>query len=201
MDETRGGHSELDLLRADLEQVRRERDALAGRIRELEQQSTAAANDALSPPTAVRFDDAFRVEQSRAKRQRLALSLALVELDNLQGLRDRLEHAAGEGAFARLGVQLEASLRPTDVVCRVDGLAWGILLTATNLEQALAAVSRLQQHVSEQPFATQNVEIELSFSAGIVQWRTDESLGDLLSRASRALGLAKKAGTAKIVVG
>lgn len=205
MDDTRSVRSELEQLQSQLEQLRRERDLLANRVRELEQQCSTTPGDssatASSVDEAARFGDAFRVEQSRAKRQRLALSLALIEPDNLQEVRDRLGHAAGEDALVHLAAQLENSLRPTDVVGRVDGLAYGVLLTATNLEQALAAVTRLQNDVAARPYTGAHCETELSFCAGIVQWRNDEGLGDLLSRASRALGLAKKAGTGKVVVG
>ena len=198
MDDSRA-RVDIESLTAELRQVRQERDALAARVRELEQQSASVAP--LAPAGAEQFEDAFRIEQSRAKRQRFALSLALVELDDLQAVRDRLGHAAGEDALSHLGLRLEASLRPTDVVSRIDGLALGVLLTATNLEQALAAISRVQREFAELPYATAHAQTALTFSAGIVQWRNDEALGDLLSRASRALGLAKKAGAGKAVVG
>lgn len=200
MSESTAGIPDLDGLRAELQQVRRERDALAARVLELEQQ-VAPPSSAAPATTAASFEESFRVEQSRAKRQRLALSVALIELDGLQELRDRLGHAAGEEALAHLGRLLELSLRPTDVVSRVDGLALGVVMTATSLEQALAALARLQQDVAGTPFDTGHEREVLSFSAGLVQWRTDEALGDLLTRASRALGLARRGGVGKVVVG
>jgi len=127
--------------------------------------------------------------------------VALVELDGIQDLRDRLGHSAGEEALAHLARVLERALRPTDVVSAVDGLAFGLLLTATSLEQALTAVTRLQQDFAQAPLDTGHGQEALTFSAGLVQWRTDEALGDLLSRASRALGLARRGGVAKVVVG
>lgn len=192
--------SEPGALHGELQQLRRERDALAARVLELEQQVAATAN-ASRPTATAGFEESFRVEQSRAKRQRLALSVALVELDGIQDLRDRLGHSAGEEALAHLARVLERSLRPTDVVSPVDGLAFGLLLAATNLEQGLAAVTRLQQDFSRSPLDTGHAQEALTFSAGLVQWRTDEALGDLLSRASRALGLARRGGIGKVVVG
>ena len=200
MSEPDAAPSELAALRIELQQVRRERDALAARVLELEQQ-VAAPPSAFRPPAAAGFEDSFRVEQSRAKRQRLPLSVALVELDGIQDLRDRLGHSAGEEATAHLARVLERSLRPTDVVGPIDGLAFGLLLTATTLEQALSAVTRLQQDFAHAPLDTGHSQETLTFSAGLVQWRTDEALGDLLSRASRALGLARRGGVGKVVVG
>lgn len=200
MSELDAALSELGALRAELQQLRRERDALALRVLELEQQ-VAANSPGSRLPAAASFEESFRVEQSRAKRQRLALSVALIELDGIQDLRDRLGHSAGEEALAHLARVLERSLRPTDVVSPVDGLAFGLLLTATGLEQGLAAVTRLQQDVVQSPLDTGHSLEVLTFSAGLVQWRTDEALGDLLSRASRALGLARRGGAGRVVVG
>jgi diguanylate cyclase len=201
MDHSLHGSDELDQLRGELQQARRERDALAARVRELEQQIVAPGPDPAAQTSSVSFEDCFRTEQSRAKRLRIPLSLALVEIDDLQDLRDRLGHAAGEDALARLGKTIEDSLRPTDVVSRIDGLAYGVLLTGTNIEQALAALVRLQQDVADAPYMTGHVRSTLTFSAGVVQWRNDEALGDLLTRASRALGLARRGGPGKVVVG
>ena len=192
--------SELGALRAELQNLRRERDAMAARVIELEQQVASASKAAPLPPL-VSFEESFRVEQARAKRQRLALTVALVELDGMQDLRDRLGHSAGEEAIAHLRRVLERSLRPTDVVSPVDGLAFGLLLTATSLEQALTAVTRLQEDLAQAPLDTGHSQEVLTFSAGLVQWRTDEALGDLLSRASRALGLSRRGGVGKVVVG
>jgi diguanylate cyclase len=189
MDHSLHGSDELDQLRGELQQARRERDALAARVRELEQQIVAPGPDPAAQTSSVSFEDCFRTEQSRAKRLRIPLSLALVEIDDLQDLRDRL------------GQTIEDSLRPTDVVSRIDGLAYGVLLTGTNIEQALAALVRLQQDVADAPYMTGHVRSTLTFSAGVVQWRNDEALGDLLTRASRALGLARRGGPGKVVVG
>jgi diguanylate cyclase len=198
----RRASADVDRLQAELQRLRGERDALAARVIELEQQLSAPATPAAAGAGGLAdLEASFRVEQARAKRQRLALSLALVEPDNVQHVRDRLGHAAGEDAFAHLGRILEQALRPTDVVGRADGQAYGLLLTATTLEQALAALTRLQHDVARAPFSSGAAQEILTFSAGLVQWRTDEALGDLLSRASRALGMARRAGAGRIVVG
>ncbi len=191
---------ELVALRGEIERLRRERDALASRVFELEQELARAAAAPRAGPV-VTFEDSFRVEQSRAKRLRLPLSVAVVELDELQEIRERLGHGAGEAALERLKTRLAESLRPTDVVSPLDGLAIGIMLTATTLEQALAAITRIQQELASASSAGGQGEGALSFSAGLVQWRTDEALGDLLRRASRALGQARRGGTARIVMG
>jgi diguanylate cyclase len=146
------------------------------------------------------FDDAFRVEQARAKRDRSALSLVLLQIDEIEAITDLLGHGAAEDSVSHLANTLRTKLRPTDVVARLDGREFGLLLTATGLEQALAATARLQGEFTNLPLEISGRNCGLTFSAGVVQWREDETLGDLLTRASRALNQARRGGTNKVVV-
>jgi diguanylate cyclase (GGDEF)-like protein len=189
---------ELQRLREALALAQRQCAMLAERVHELERLLGPARTAGVE---IIDFEQAFRIEQSRAKRLRHALSLAMLEVDSLQELRDLLGHAAGEHALAHLHATLTATLRPTDVVARLDGLQSAVLLTATTLEQGLMAVARLQQTIAAHPYVAHGCEHALSVCIGIVQWRSDEPLSELLSRASRALGLARRGGPGKVVVG
>jgi diguanylate cyclase len=205
MDGSRGNGRELDRTRAELAQALERAEAQARRVRELEEQiAQAAVLPAPEPLDSVldrrAFDEAFRVEQSRAKRDRAALSLVLLQIDEIEAITDLMGHAAGEAANSHLAITLKTKVRPTDVVARLEGLEFGLLLTATALEQALATTARLQGEFTAQPLELSGRSCGLTFSAGVVQWREEETLGDLLSRASRALNQARRGGVNKVVV-
>lgn len=204
MDGSRGGSKELERTRTELAQALERAEAQARRVRELEEQIA----EALTRPEPEQdrlldrrgFDEAFRVEQARAKRDRSALSLVLLQIDEIEAITDLLGHSAAEDSVSHLANTLKTRLRPTDVVARLDGREFGLLLTATGLEQALAATVRLQGEFTQQPLEFSGRSCGLTFSAGVVQWREDETLGDLLTRASRALNQARRSGTSKAVV-
>jgi diguanylate cyclase len=204
MDGSRGNSRELERTRTELAQALERAEAQARRVRELEEQIA----EALTRPEPEQdrlldrrgFDEAFRVEQARAKRDRSALSLVLLQIDEIEAITDLLGHGAAEDAVSHLANTLRTRLRPTDVVARLDGREFGLLLTATGLEQALAATVRLQGEFTQQPLELSGRSCGLTFSAGVVQWREDETLGDLLTRASRALNQARRSGTSKAVV-
>jgi diguanylate cyclase (GGDEF)-like protein len=205
MDGSRGKSPELDRTRAELKHALKRAEEQARRVRELEEQiSQAATQTAPAPldsvPDRRAFDEAFRVEQSRAKRDRAALSLVLLQIDEIEAITDLMGHSAGEAANSHLAITLRTKVRPTDVVARLEGLEFGLLLTATTLEQALAATGRLQGEFTAQPMELSGRSCGLTFSAGVVQWREEETLGDLLSRASRALNQARRGGINKVVV-
>lgn len=205
MDGTRGKSGELDRTRTELAQALERAEVQARRVRELEEQIAQAAAQVVPEPADSLldrrdFDEAFRVEQSRAKRDRTALSLVLLQIDEIEAITDLMGHSAGEAANSHLALTLRTKVRPTDVVARLEGVEFGLLLTATALEQALAATARLQGEFTAQPLELGGRSCGLTFSAGVVQWREDETLGDLLSRASRALNQARRGGVNKVVV-
>jgi len=205
MDGSKGNNRELERTRAELSQALEHAEVQARRVRELEAQ-IAEALARPEPESQDRMldrrglEEAFRVEQARAKRDRSALSLVLLQIDEIEAITDLLGHGAGEDANTHLANTLKTKLRPTDVVARLDGREFGLLLAATSLEHALAATARLQGEFSAWPLELSGRSCGLTFSAGVVQWREDETLGDLLTRGARALNQARRGGTNKVVV-
>jgi diguanylate cyclase len=199
-----GVDPELQQLRDEVERLRRQARADQQRIEELEAE---LGRDPIPVPAPRRADvvdadgleAAFRVEQSRAKRGRAALSLAYIEIDQRNELVERHGHDAAAKAFAQVTALLQASIRPTDLVARVSADALVLLLPATALDQALAAAARLQRALSEHP--ADAFPLALTFSGGVVQWRHDEALADFLGRAERALAQAKASGLNRTVAG
>lgn len=194
---------ELQRLREEVDSLRRRARDDQLRIqaleRELEREAAPVepAADAIAGLDA--FEAAFQIEQSRAKRGRAALTLALAEVDDLGGIADRCGHSAVEAACRHVAETLSSAMRPTDLVARLSDRELALLLPGTALDQALAAVTRLQRLLPERPFGDR--AIALNFSAGIVQWRHDEVLADLLTRAARALHQARQGGGNRAVVG
>lgn len=195
--------SELQQLRQEVERLRRQAYADEQRIAALEAELAREPLAAAAPRSTDLIDgdaleEAFRVEQSRAKRGRAALSLVLIEADQRDDPAGSMDSDPAI-AYEQLARTLQASIRPTDLVARVSSQTLALLLPATALDQALAAATRLQRAVSAP--AAEDSEPTPTFSAGVVQWRHDEALTDLLLRAERALAQAKGGGSNRTVAG
>lgn len=200
-----GVDTELQQLRAEVERLRRQAHIDHQRIAALEAElAREPLPIAVSRPADVvdidGLEAAFRVEQSRAKRGRAALSLTYLEVDQRAELIERHGEEAADAALAKMATMLQTSIRPTDLVARVSEQALVLLLPATALDQALAAAARLQRALSEHPAAGE-FPLALTFSGGVVQWRHDEALADFLMRAERALAQAKASGLNRTVAG
>jgi diguanylate cyclase len=174
------------------------------RIAELEaalaEAREAACTDPLTGALNRRgFDQACLREFSRARRNGAPLALAHLDLDDFKRLNDTLGHQAGDQALKSLVSVLHRSMRPSDVLCRFGGEEFVLMLPDTSLQAATAVVSRFLREFSAQPVP--GTCCAMTFSAGVVTIRLDESLDEATQRADAATYAAKHAGKNCVVAG
>jgi len=122
------------------------------------------------------------------------LSVVLLDIDDFKRLNDSCGHEAGDQALVQVAAVARRTLRPQDVLARIGGEEFVVLLPETALKPALAAMSRLQTMLVASPFTYRGRKLPLTFSAGIALREAGEPLESLLMRADKALYRAKRAG-------
>lgn len=102
---------------------------------------------ALDPLTSVfnrrQFGAVVRQEIQRAYRKPTPLSLLLIDIDHFKTVNDRFGHAAGDAALVAATGAWQAELRAHDVLGRLGGEEFGVLLPDTDAEQARRVAARL----------------------------------------------------------
>lgn len=136
----------------------------------------------------------FEVEQSRLERSGGTLAVALLDVDNFKRLNDQLGHQAGDEALTFLATTVKGLLRPSDALARYGGEEFVVLLPDTPLDEAQAAITRLQRQLSAQMFMHENQQVFITFSAGVTLFRLGEAIETALDRADEALYEAKRTG-------
>ncbi|MFL5885757.1 MAG: EAL domain-containing protein [Thermoleophilaceae bacterium] len=175
----------------ELADVARTGSHLASTFDELSQQ---AATDPLTGVGNRRFfDSALDVEIKRAQRAQGAMSLVLLDLDGFKELNDTYGHRLGDETLRTVAEKLRDTLRGTDVIARVGGDEFALILPEMTRDQALAVVERAREE------AEHNFEGHaLSWSAGVACFPTDAvEPGVLMECADAALYSAKAAGTGR----
>ncbi|HUF71833.1 MAG TPA: GGDEF domain-containing protein [Gammaproteobacteria bacterium] len=94
------------------------------------------------------FGEQATLEISRARRYRQPLTVAYVDVDDFKAINDRYGHCYGDDVLRSIAKALKANLRITDIVSRVGGDEFIILLPSTDREKALAVLSKLQSVLS-----------------------------------------------------
>lgn len=147
------------------------------------------------------FDDALRREFKRAQRQQGLLALAVLDLDCFRAYNERLGRAAGDAALQAVARLLaERFKRDTDLVARLGGEEFGVLLPGCDRGQAQDLMEQLREALAElaipHPANSAHAE-QLTLSIGLANYRPAQpylSPQALLQAADEALYVAKHAG-------
>jgi diguanylate cyclase (GGDEF)-like protein len=112
------------------------------------------------------FHDRLRAEITRATRTHDSIAVLMLDIDDFKRVNDVHGHGTGDQVLVSLADVLRGSVRLSDVVCRLGGEEFGIIMTACDAGDALALAQRLLDSTETQSFEPADV---LTVSIGIAQ--------------------------------
>jgi diguanylate cyclase (GGDEF)-like protein/PAS domain S-box-containing protein len=128
-------------------------------------------------------------------------AVLMLDLDHFKALNDRWGHAVGDRALSHFAALLRAEVRAGDIVGRVGGEEFAMVLPDTGLDAAIALAQRVQQCTAQTPMLYGDEHISLTVSIGIdMMQATDIGTYQPLSRGDRALYRAKERGRNRIEI-
>ncbi len=164
-----------------------------------EERRRAAVDDLTGLFGRAHFLRETRREISRAKRNGKPLSALMLDADHFKRINDSYGHAAGDAVLRSLARTLVEVTRETDVVGRLGGEEFAVLLPDADLLGAGIAAERLRNAVATTTISVGSATLSLTVSIGVAQWRDGESTDGLLKRADAAMYLAKDRGRDRAV--
>lgn len=134
-------------------------------------------------------------ELSRLKRKGGTASILMADLDHFKNVNDTHGHAAGDAVLKHFVDIVRQTLRKTDVIGRLGGEEFAILLPGDGIEGARELAERLCEAVKNSPSRFERTLIPISVSIGVASLNTrDDSAEASLRRADKALYDAKHGG-------
>jgi diguanylate cyclase (GGDEF)-like protein/PAS domain S-box-containing protein len=128
------------------------------------------------------------------------LGVLFCDIDNLKPLNDEYGHHTGDVAIQIVAERLRSAVRSQDLVARIGGDEFVVLLEGLHSREQLAAIAEKCRATVQGPVPDQGHSIEVSVSVGAVLAGQDESADEVLARADHALHRAKVGGRRQIDV-
>lgn len=141
------------------------------------------------------FLDKLTEELKRLHRGEAGAVLLTLDIDFFKAVNDTHGHAAGDRVLRHFAFTLKASLRDIDLIGRLGGEEFGILLPGTDPATGLMVAERLREAVALSPARVRNTDLPITVSIGLTDLDpADDHIDQPLQRADQALYAAKGAG-------
>lgn len=175
----------------EVEVIRRQLEETQSRMAELEK---IADSDTLTPVANRR---AFVRELARvlsyAERYQVETSLLFIDVNDLKSINDRFGHAAGDAALIHVAHVLSENVRTSDVVGRLGGDEYAVILSHASEEQAIMKGDQLQAKIGEEPVVFEGKSFMVSAAIGIHTFGPHETPTSVLAAADQRMYARKKA--------
>lgn len=155
-------------------------------------------------PNRRRFDDALQTEWNRCARDKLPLSLAMIDVDFFKRFNDTYGHQAGDTCLVNVARALRTGLRrPQDLLARYGGEEFVCLLPQTLTEGAARVTDQMLEEVRNLGIAHSTSDaagiVTISIGLATMQPAGDCDFLQLIGQADRALYEAKRCGRNQMV--
>jgi len=147
------------------------------------------------------FFECAELELSRVRRTGRPAVVAMFDLDNFKQINDTHGHGAGDRILEAVSGAFVGELRDIDVVGRLGGEEFGVLLVNVSVPQAVEIVERIRQRVAACEVEVSGERLAVTVSAGVADCDpVAVGLGTALALADRALYQAKHQGRNRVVI-
>ena len=162
----------------------------------------AATDDLTQLANRREFMRVINEEFKRACRTKLSLGLIFFDIDFFKRINDKYGHAIGDKVLIELAKCCTSHVRSSDLVARLGGEEFAVLLPGNTLEQTKAAANKLREQLEAmRVLAPDGQHISITISAGVTMVDLDgESVEKPLIEVDKALYQAKNSGRNRIII-
>lgn len=177
------------------ERLEKAESALQEQAKEISAYMCEARTDALTElPNRRAFNDEVTRRLNEWRRSGVPFSVVLIDIDHFKRLNDQFGHPAGDTVLAAVARTLRETMRDADMVARIGGEEFAVVLPRGDLVEACQAAERARQAIAQSAFCLEGRSVAVTVSCGAAQTLVNESAAAVLKRADKALYASKAAG-------
>ena len=184
-----------------LEELEQRNQLLEAEIERLRVYKDYAYTDALTEiPNRRFYYERLLQEIARARRGNHSLALALVDLDLFKDINDEVGHRGGDQVLKFFSQFIRVNLRQEDILWRIGGDEYAMILPDTNTEKAALLFDRVRSKLDQIEISIDGrSRLTLSFSCGLAAFKPEYLPEDLIEEADHSLYSAKARGRNRVV--
>ena len=152
-------------------------------------------------PNRRAFFEDIEHERTRLARYPGEAAVLMIDIDHFKQINDTYGHAAGDAMLGHVVRQIRKLLRESDILARLGGEEFAILLPQANLEGTLGLAERIRKVLEDNPLNYNDIPIHVTASVGVtIMTASDLNTDQTMSRADHALYEAKRNGRNRVEV-
>lgn len=145
------------------------------------------------------FFECGSIEIERSLRYKSSLAVMMIDLDRFKSINDNYGHAAGDNALLSVANTLKAMIRNVDIIGRIGGEEFAVIVPHADLEMATELAQRLRLGIEKAEIIIDGKPLNITACFGVTSLDVkSESLDEALKRADQALYLAKENGRNRV---
>ncbi len=131
----------------------------------------------------------------RSRRYKHTFAILFIDIDRFKAINDNHGHAIGDKAIMEMTRICLENIRDSDILGRIGGDEFGIILQECDLEYAIQTAEKLRKRISDHIVSSKSATIKFSISVGAATVEdSDTSVDDTMKRADKNLYKAKRTG-------
>ena len=146
------------------------------------------------------FTQAMTVALAQRARGGARVSIVLADIDRFKSVNDTHGHTAGDAVIISMAQSFAREVRPGDIVARLGGEEFCVMVRDAGVEEAGALAHRLAERLRGTPIAVGDQTLAVTASFGVAEAHADDHWESLFARADRALYASKANGRDRVTI-
>lgn len=135
------------------------------------------------------------------RRYQTNTAFLMLDIDHFKAINDRFGHLGGDEIIQHVTDLSKLELRDVDVIGRIGGEEFAIILANTTIQQASDIANRLRQRIESSPYRIDGLEFVTTVSIGVSQFEPDDDeCKYILTRSDKAMYHSKRNGRNRVTV-